>query len=110
MGIHRLAAKANKTKDYMGYLESYRPRNRLMIVRNPWARLVSAYTDKLVRSKWRLGVCQDNADYATICFVIFFRYSEILPCCVASSSPAVSFIGQLFIKAITQEVQYIDAD
>lgn len=38
------------------FLESYRPANRLAIVRNPWARLVSAYEDKVIRAKWPLNV------------------------------------------------------
>ena len=38
------------------FLESYRPKNRLIIVRNPWARLVSAYEDKIVDKQWPLKV------------------------------------------------------
>ena len=34
--------------EFEDFLESYRPANRLIIVRNPWARLVSAYEDKIV--------------------------------------------------------------
>jgi len=47
-------------KDYKGnsikFLETYRPEHRLIIVRNPWARLVSAYQDKIVTKKWELQV------------------------------------------------------
>lgn len=45
----------NKPK-FEDFLESYRPSNRLIIVRNPWARLVSAYEDKIVASAWDLKV------------------------------------------------------
>lgn len=38
------------------FLATYRPNNRLMIVRNPWARLASAYDDKVIDKKWKLKV------------------------------------------------------
>ena len=42
--------------EYVRFLDGYRPNNRLLIVRNPWARLVSAYEDKIVKSNWALSV------------------------------------------------------
>jgi len=47
-------------KDYKGnsikFLETYRPEHRLIIVRNPWARLLSAYQDKIVTKNMELRV------------------------------------------------------
>ena len=37
-------------------LDSFRPNNRLIIVRNPWARIVSAYHDKIKVKHWKLSV------------------------------------------------------
>jgi len=42
--------------DRVSFLETIRPDHRMVIVRNPWARLVSAYQDKIVKSKWALQV------------------------------------------------------
>ena len=38
------------------FLETFRPQNRLIIVRNPWARLASAYDDKIIDKHWQLKV------------------------------------------------------
>jgi len=42
--------------DSIKFLETYRPEHRLIIVRNPWARLLSAYQDKIVTMKYNLKV------------------------------------------------------
>ncbi|XP_067952140.1 carbohydrate sulfotransferase 10-like isoform X2 [Watersipora subatra] len=36
------------------FLRGFRPDNRVIIVRNPWARLASAYDDKIVAKAWEL--------------------------------------------------------
>ena len=38
-------AEKKMTPSYM--LDTFRPDNRLIIARNPWARIVSAYHDKI---------------------------------------------------------------
>ena len=65
-----LGAKAmfdRKVPKFKQFLEEYRPANRLIIVRNPWARLVSAYEDKIVEQKWSLKV---SCSFCKIDFVL----------------------------------------
>ncbi|XP_067939312.1 carbohydrate sulfotransferase 11-like [Watersipora subatra] len=83
LGVQWVAKRMNKTKEYKQFLEEYRPANRLLIVRNPWARLVSAYKDKIVRSKWNLGhLCVAANHYPRRTNVTF----DIFVDCIAKSN------------------------
>ena len=39
LGINKLAEDQMMDDEYVRFLDGYRPTNRLLIVRNPWARL-----------------------------------------------------------------------
>ncbi|XP_067950900.1 carbohydrate sulfotransferase 10-like [Watersipora subatra] len=64
---------------FKDFLEFYRPANRLIIVRNPWARLVSAYEDKIVDSHWTLKkLCIAYEDYKSVAAVTFDVFIDCL--------------------------------
>ena len=55
----------------MEFLSTYRPIHRLIIIRNPWARLVSAYEDKIIDKKWNLQVGFKYSSLIIVCYATF---------------------------------------
>ena len=53
LGIHKVSGDM---PDYSVFFQTYRPENRLAILRNPWARLVSAYENNVIEHGWWLEV------------------------------------------------------
>ncbi|XP_067947150.1 carbohydrate sulfotransferase 11-like [Watersipora subatra] len=77
-------------KSITEFLETYRPNNRLMIVRNPWARLASAYDDKIVVKKWSLKrMCAGWKPYQQMTMPTFAQFID----CVLHNPPKVYYEG-----------------
>ncbi|XP_067949918.1 carbohydrate sulfotransferase 12-like isoform X2 [Watersipora subatra] len=75
--------------NFMPFLEKYRPANRLVIVRNPWARLVSAYEDKIVHTRWQLKtLCVAGINYPTNRSTII-PFSTLIDCLTTSNRKVI---------------------
>ncbi|XP_067952118.1 carbohydrate sulfotransferase 9-like isoform X2 [Watersipora subatra] len=61
------------------FLETYRPENRFLFVRNPWARLASAYDDKIKDKKWKLkNLCIGWEIYQNVKKVTFEQFIDCI--------------------------------
>ncbi|XP_067939951.1 carbohydrate sulfotransferase 10-like [Watersipora subatra] len=79
IGLSTLAKEKKVEHDYISFLDVYRPTNRLIIVRNPWARLVSAYQDKIVKENWSLKqLCVEGGRFSEPKPPTFAMFAECL--------------------------------